>query len=204
MTTKGKIISRELTSRITLTGPEEHAGIPTLEELNDALVRMRERGNVNSQIVQMDIERRTRGDDPYDVLSRVHLAFMESGYGGDFTRFMTFRGCKLTYAAGATPPTPRPSLTREFFVLDQLVERNEECATLVHPDHPELTSAMFARVLLVMYGASRAAERLKAFFSDAELTHDERMFGFAVGASLDQAVNTADRLSYTPEPASPV
>lgn len=86
----------------------------------------------------------------------------------------------------------RASLAAEFVVIDKLVDANDECATWRHPEHPELTSATFAKVLLVMYGALRAQGKLAAFFRDNDVTNGERMFFFAVGTCLDSAIDTAE------------
>lgn len=87
----------------------------------------------------------------------------------------------------------RRSLASEFAVIEKLVASNDECATWTHPAHPELTSAAFAKVLLVMYGALRAQGKLAAFFRDNDVTNGERMFFFAVGTCLDSAIDTAER-----------
>lgn len=88
-------------------------------------------------------------------------------------------------------PEKRQSVAGEFRVIDQLVESNDECATWRHPAHLDLTSAMFARVLLVMYGSTWAQGKLAAFFRDNDLGHAERMFFFAVGTCLDSAIDTS-------------
>lgn len=90
----------------------------------------------------------------------------------------------------------RPTLAGEFAVIEKLVDTKDECATWRHPEHSELTSADFAKVLLVMYGALRAQGKLAAFFKENDVTNGERMFFFAVGTCLDSAIDTAER---TPE-----
>jgi hypothetical protein len=101
------------------------------------------------------------------------------------------------------PNKERPSVAGEFRVIDQLVEQADECATWRHPAHPDLTSAMFARVLLVMYGVANAQGKLAGFFRDNDLDRAERMFFFAVGTCLDSAIDTSDSIGFPASRRSP-
>lgn len=100
------------------------------------------------------------------------------------------------------PKQKRQSVAGEFRVIDLLVEQKDECATWTHPEHPELTSAMFARVLLVMYGPLLAQGKLASFFRDNDVSNGERMFFFAVGTCLDSAIDTSDTIGGR-EPGEP-
>ena len=199
---KADTTTRQLSGRITITGPADLVADPTIDELKEHLARMRKGQNVNANIVKGEIVRREHGDAAYDVPTRVHLAHMEYGSIGEpFKDFAERRGCRLRYDWSVERPA-RKSLAKEFFMLDEANRTGEEFAIMLHPAYPALDAIAFAKVLLVMFGTARAQGKLAAMFRDeAELDQKERMFFFAVGAALDYAIDHADDAVLTTEPA---